>query len=484
MSDPVTATAVQLSIAPDAADRAQFVPGQIVTATVLSRGNDNQATIDVGGRTINVALPDDIVVGSTVTLRVQSVTAANIAAELQIQAQTPPQAENEASLLGLDPRIVTQNMMRFVDAAATRFFGSAAEQRTTNDMQQPPVRFVIRGDLPRNAPIELGPESLKNSTALSNATSEDLLAAQAALERLAVPATPITVAAALPDANDPSRLAAVLLRLETLLGELPEEALASTVLILARFLSRFVPQAEEAAAQLSAFVDQITIGPESKLMAILEALANRADAQGADRLLFTARATERATSLSHDLKMQIFSLLATVEDETLLSALTEALEALTAAQLTSLNAAKVVPGALSFVIPVAVGKGSLPAHITVQREAPEGEKHRQLDAANFRITLSIETRRMGTVKACLEAIGGSMRIAFESATTLAAEHLRENLDELSDMVMTRGFRVVAISSEVALKMSRKEALAARSTYVPTLRGTFIKKINAHVDTKA
>ena len=282
-----------------------------------------------------------------------------------------------------------------------------------------------------------------------------MLAAQAALERLAVPATPLTVAAALPDANDPSRLASVLGRLEALLGELPEEALASTVLILASFLAKFVPQEEEAAAQLSAFVDQVAIGPESKLMAILEALASRADAQGPERLILTARATERATALTHDLKTQIFSLLATVEDESLLAVLTEALEALTAAQLTSLNAAKVVPGALSFVIPVAVGNGSLPAHITVQREAPDGETRRPLDAANFRIALSIETKRMGTVKVRMEAIGGALRIAFESTTTVAAEHLREHLDELSDVVTARRFRIVAISSEVALKMSRQ-----------------------------
>lgn len=477
MTDPVAAASVHLAIAPDAADRAQYVPGQIVTGVVLSRSANNQAMIDIGGRTIAVKLPDELQVGSPVTLRVQSVTVAEMDAELQVQQPSSPFG-------GIDARAVTQNMMRFVDAAATRFFGSAAEQRATIEMEDPPIRFVTRGDLPRNAPIELDPESLKNSSALANATSEDLLAAQAALERLAVPATPITVAAALPNANDPSRLAAVLLRLESLLGDLPEEALASTAFILASFLSRFAPQEEEAAAQLSAFVDQIAIGPESKLMAILDALASRAHAHGADRLLLTARATERATALTSDLKTQIFSLLATVEDETLLSALTEALEALTAAQLTSLNAAKAVPGALSFVIPVAVGNGSLPAHITVQREAGEGDARRPLDAENFRISLSIETKRMGTVKVRLEAVGGSMRIAFDSTTTVAAEHIRAHLDELSDAVIARRFRIVAISSEVAMKMSRKEVLSSRSTYVPTLRGTFAKKVNVHVDTKA
>ncbi len=457
---------VRLAIAADAPDRAQYVPGQVVTGRVVSSGSDGQSVVDLGGRTVSVELPQPVEVGSSITLRVQSVTVAD----------APPPAQTPAS--------VAQSVLRFVDAAATRFFGSAAEQRSSNEQQEPPVHFSLRGDVPSVAPVELDPASLKRSAALANATSEELLAAQAALERLAVPATPLTVAAALPDANDSSRLAAVLLRLESVLATLPEEALAPTLLTLASFLSSFAPQEEEAAAQLSAFVDQVALGPESKLLALLEALAQRSEAQGSERLLLTARATERATALSHDLKTQIFALLALVDDETLVNVLTEALEVLTAAQLTSLNAARVIPGALSFVIPVAVGKGSLPAHITVQREAPDGEKRRPLDVANFRISLNIETKRLGTIKVCLDAIGGAVSVAFESATTVAAEHLREHLDELADVIQQQKYRLVSLSSDVAMKMTRKEVLSSRSTYVPTLRGSFVKKMNVHVDTTA
>ena len=160
MSEPVAATAVHLAIAADAADRAQYVPGQVVTAQVVSRSSNNQAVIDVGGRILSVELPPEIEAGSTVALRVQSVTVADLDAELQIE-------KTQATFPGIDAKSVTQNMMRFVDAAATRFFGSAAEQRTVNEMQEPPVRFVTRGDLPRYAPIELDPESLKNSSALA-----------------------------------------------------------------------------------------------------------------------------------------------------------------------------------------------------------------------------------------------------------------------------------------------------------------------------
>jgi hypothetical protein len=464
--------AIRLALSPDAGERGQFVPGQIVSAHVLSRGQDGEAEILIAGRVHTAVLPEGIEPGATVNLRVQSITVADLAAELQMPTETAS-----------GPNLA-QSMLRFVDAAATRFFGSLAEQRASSETDEPPIRFARRGDLPQFAPIELDPESMRNSSALTNATSEDLLAAQAALERLAVPATPITVAAALPDANDPSRLVAVLTRLENLLSEVTEETLAPALITLASFLARFAPEEEEAAAQLSAFVDQVSIGPESKLMTLLNALENRAQAQGYERFILTAEATERATALSHDLKTQIFSLLAKTQDASLLGALTDALEAVTAAQLTSLNAAKVVPGALSFVIPVGVDNGSFPAHITVQRESPEGSANRPLDAANFRIAVSIETKHMGTVKARLEAVNGAVRIAFDCATTRAAEHLREHLDEFSETLTARRFRIVALTSDVAMKMSRKDVVTSRSTYVPTIRGAIGKTLNVHVDTKA
>lgn len=360
-------------------------------------------------------------------------------------------------------------------AAVMRFFGGLAERRAAQGTEEPPAPLARRGDLPRFAPIELAPQSLRNSAALANATSEDLLAAQAALERLAVPATPLTLAAALPEAGDPSRLVAVLTRLEEALAPLVASRASSgataerALLTLASFLARFAPGEDEAAAQLSAFVDQIAIGSESKLLALLNALDRRGRARGNERLILTAEATERATALSHDVKTLLFSLLARSESGSLSAMLTEALEAVTAVQLSSLNFARTVPGALSFVIPVAVDRGSLSAQITIQRE---------------RISLSIETERMGRVKSRLEAVGGAVRITFESATTAAAEHIRAHLDGLSASVTARGLRIVELSSEVEMKMNRNPVRNPQGSYVPSVRGTFGKPLNVHVDTKA
>jgi hypothetical protein len=351
-----------------------------------------------------------------------------------------------------------------------RFLGGFAERRAA-DGTEPPAPLARRGDLPRFAPVELTPQSLRNSTALANATSEELLAAQAALERLAVPATPLTLAAALPEAGDPSRLVTVLTRLEEALASCasPEATAERALLTLASFLARFAPQEDEAAAQLSAFVDQIAIGSESKLLALLNALERRGRAQGNERLILTAEATERATALSHDVKTLLFSLLARSESDSLSATLTEALEAVTAAQLNSLNFARFVPGALSFVIPVAVDRGSLSAQVTIQRE---------------KVTLSIETERMGRVKARLETVGGAVRITFESPTTAAAEHIQAHLESLSASVATQGLRSVALTSDVEMKMSRNPVRNSQSTYVPSVRGTFGKALNVHVDTMA
>jgi hypothetical protein len=382
-----------------------------------------------------------------------------------------------------------------VDAAADRLFGARPGRPSSGTVRSTEgdsiLRVAVRGERPTGKLLSFEPETLSASAALAAASSEELLAAQAVLERLDVPLTPLTIAAALPDANDPARLVAVLQRLNVTLAELTPEGRISTLLTLAEFLSQIRPEESAVDAQVSSFVDQIANGGERKLLDLLGALAQRGQSSVADRLLLTARATERATSLTNDIKTQLLAVSNAENPGSPLSALlTDALEAVTAAQLTSLNAARNAPGAIAFVLPILIRSGGTrAAQVTVQRDTPEG-RNRPLDAGNFKISFILETRRLGTVRIDIEAVARALRVTVEAQTTSVAEELRAGLETLREALEKRGYRTVAMTAQVVRRVAYRDEAdeEEQRTYVPTLRQAHAPAAElgmpVHLDTRA
>jgi hypothetical protein len=467
----------------DAAGEDAVRAGQVVYGRVLSQNGDI-TTLDLLGQNVQAKLPIALEVGTAVPFRVIDVHNGSVEAQLM---NTRPTDEPPTYSPKIDPSLsdsatdVVRSVRRLVDLATNRIFGAAAPRANAPKVldlsPETLLRVAVRGDRPQQPLVSFEPEALAASAALSSATSEELLAAQAALERLDVPATPLTIAAALPEANEPARLVSVLARMNTLLSQLSPEGRLNTLRTLAVFLSQIRPDENPVEAQISAFVDQIAAGGENKLFELLTALSQRSEngVSAAQRLLLTARATERATSLTNDFKTQLMAVSnASGEDASLAAILTEALEVVTAAQLTSLNAAKTSPGAIAFVLPIMSGRTTLAAQLTVHRDTSEG-RNRPMDAENFRISFSLNTKRLGVVRIDIESVARMLRVTVEVQTTRAVEEVRAHIDALRDRLDSRGYRSVAMTAQVVRRQpyraENEDLDEVHRTYVQSFKGT-------------
>jgi len=408
--------------------------GHLVVAEVLARDAAGATLIYVLGRRLLAQVPPEIPIGATLQLQVLEREAGDLL--LGVVHAT------DAARSGTPFR-------RFATAAVERLFGpSPAEEppivRQAETLSIDELLAVaVRGERPVRRLIDLDPQVVARSSALSQANAESLLAAQAALERLDVPATEQTIAAALPQANAPARLSAVLLNVSRLFDQLSPEGRIVTLRTLAEFLARVDPQSALLESQIASFVDHIVTGGDRKLVTLLQALQVRQESTNDEHahLLATAHATERATALTHDLKTLLLDALSRQSTPVAATTLlTEALEALTATQMTALHAAKLQPRAWSFLLPIAFGTRHLSAQITVQRDAPP-DALRPLDAANFHATLTLETRSLGQIRIELEAIDRVVQLSIEAPNQTATEYLQSRLEHLVTRIRRRAYTV-------------------------------------------
>jgi hypothetical protein len=325
------------------------------------------------------------------------------------------------------------------------------------------------------------------------------------LRALKLPVTPTNVAAAKLALESPEKLPNALQTLERALPTSTDPRI-TTIRTLAAFTARLDPRSPQLATQIASYVDHIVTGSEPKLAQALVALAAAAEpwpetptpvpsgatpaaesfaeslpetpapsvtpgvAEAAPEVpvasteplpatplapppvLAAAVAAERQTALSFDLKTQLLSLVATPlagTTEALANAVSGALAALTAVQVSAASTLAANPSGLSFSLPVALPNGFAQAHVRIDRDAPEA-KHTPLDGDNFHIAFVLETQRLGTVAIDLVTVGRTVTLAVKTEAALAAQafsgaigRLTERLEKLRYTVAKADASVVA-----------------------------------------
>jgi hypothetical protein len=253
------------------------------------------------------------------------------------------------------------------------------------------------------------------------------------------------------------------------------------------FIARLDPSNERALPeQIAAYVGNVLDGGESKLVALLGALARsnpqneppapaqamQATAPGTQATATVAqpfqapgnpavailaaelpgsqaRAVERAVSIESDLKTVLLALTQSTTEgapPALASAVNDALVAITAAQLNVLLTNANDASAMSIAIPVFFREGGRAAQIRIARDAP-GRKSK-LDADNFHIGFVLDTQSLGTVAIDLETVGRSVKLDVKTEQTHAANRFSDALGELRTRLEGLRYRVASARAGV------------------------------------
>jgi hypothetical protein len=313
----------------------------------------------------------------------------------------------------------------------------------------------------------------------------------AALVRaLGLPVTPTNIAAARLALETPQRLPAALATLESALPQVNDPRVA-TLRTLTAFFGKIVPSSPQLASQISAFVDNVVTGNETKLAQLLTAqlAANQAAnapppgaaaARNANvpagapppaqiptlPVVALAALAERGAALSVDLKTQLLALINAPppgSDGTgdLVPAASSALSAITAVQMNAAQAMNASPQTMAFTLPMWLGSQYAQAHIAIDRDAPDQQGKRGLDGDNFHIAFVLDTKHLGTVTVDLQTVGRAFSLAVKTESELSAKRFGEALDRLTGRLESLRYRVNSAEATVALRGSA--AIAAAST---------------------
>ncbi len=317
----------------------------------------------------------------------------------------------------------------------------------------------------------------------------------AALVRaLNLPVTPTNVAAARLAIATPQRLPAALATLESALPQIDDSRVA-TLRTLTAFFGRIEPSSPQLAAQISAYVDNVVSGNETKLVQLLNgqqaaetpaAAPDAAPAAGAQApaapagtlppivqepalpVVAMAQAAERAVAMTFDLKTQLLSLVSappagTEENTDLVPAASSALSAITAVQINAAQAMNATPQTMQFTLPMWLGTGYAQAQIAVDRDAPEPGGNRSLDGDNFHIAFVLDTKNLGTVTVDLQTVGRAFTLAVKTENEGTAKRFADSLDRLTGRLETLRYRVNSAEATVA---PRGTAAATPAPAVP------------------
>jgi hypothetical protein len=329
----------------------------------------------------------------------------------------------------------------------------------------------------------------------------------ALLERLRIPLSPLTVAAAKIAANAGTVLPRALARLETLLASVStQDGRAASLRTLLNFAGRLDPSnARALPEQLAAFVNNFVGGPESKLASMIRAFIDSEGAEGgdttetapgatpaastaatatapaarapspqtaatanvapADRPVGTnapvpiaaapddpsvaARVAERSVALQYDAKATIAAMLdapargATPE---LTAALNDALTAITAMQINVLNGQNTNPNTIAIPLPVFYREQGAPVQMHVSRDASDRGK---LDADNFSIAFILDTKSMGMVAIDVQTVGRTVSVNVKTEGAPAASRFRSTLEDLRGRLEQLRYNVANMTAAVA-----------------------------------
>lgn len=309
----------------------------------------------------------------------------------------------------------------------------------------------------------------------------------AALVRaLSLPVTPSNVAAAKMALDTPQRLPSALATLENALPNVNDPRVA-TLRTLSAFVGRLEPSSPQLAAQISAYVDNIVTGNESKLVQLLTAqqaalgtpappppaASTAAPPAGgtagqpapapppivpepAVAVLALAQAAERGAALSVDLKTQLLAVInappaGTEDNGDLIPAASSALSAITAVQINAAQAMNAAPQQMTFTLPMWLGSGYAQANIAIDRDAPEPGGKRNLDGDNFHIAFILDTQYLGTVTVDLQTVGRSFSLAVKTENESSAKRFAESLTTLTGRLEKLRYRVNSAEAVVAAR---------------------------------
>jgi len=348
----------------------------------------------------------------------------------------------------------------------------------------PPSRFPVAPPIVRaagaaapEAPVAQAPLQ----RAVAPATPEAAL-----LERLGVPPTAVTLAAARSINTATQNVTATYARLEGLLAKLaPEDAgvLRSMLAFAGRFDLRNTRALPE---QIATFVSDVLDGAEAKIVQAVRAwnqltLAASSEeapetppavpgqpqvatsgaapatpaAQLAEELTpsvvgAAAQAAERVAAMDYDVKSAILAMIASSGSSTspqIAGALRDALSATTALQLNVLAAQNNDPRTITIPLPAYFYEGGEPVHLQISRDAPKSKN--ALDADNFHIAFILDTKSLGTVAIDLQTVGRAVSVDVKTQANVAADRFRSTLGDLRSRLEGLHYRIAAIGAGVA-----------------------------------
>ena len=291
----------------------------------------------------------------------------------------------------------------------------------------------------------------------------------ALLRALRLPVTPSNVASATLALQHPDRLPAALAALEGALPRASADPNVATLKTLLGFVGRIDPGSPALAAQVAAYVDHVVDGAEPKFATLLAAAratgdaaaprslappaaAHDAGASGKQHVapppIASAVVAERRAALASDLKQTLLAVAANAATpESVAPALSGALSALTAVQLTAAQTLAANPDGIAFTIPLTTQHGPASAHITVQREAPN-ERRAPLDGENFRIAFVLDTAHYGTVAIELVTVGREVTVDVRTEAAPAMRAFRDALGTLTARLESLRYRVASAGASL------------------------------------
>jgi len=408
--------------------------------------------------------------GATVTASPVSSTAARGSSPQTIEARLasshltlpaaprPPGAGSpqRPAAPGIPPRppVITRSSAILPQTAAGGVSAAAAAARSTAASPPAPP--------PGALPTPRGPAAFSEPAAL--------------LRGLRIPVTAANLAAARLALEFPEKVPAALSALERALSDSSDPRLA-TLKTLTSFLARLDPRSPVFAAQIAAFVDHVVTGREARLVQLSPmALPEDEGADAAEEPVGTdvpagpvgAPNAERnaalRAALDYDFKSQLLAAAAeggndaTPQGAALERALSGALAAITALQLSAASTLAARPDGLNLCIPVALPDGFVQARVRIGRDAPGGAAI-PLDGDNFHIAFVLETHRLGTVAIELKTVGRAVALSVKTEAALTQRIFSRALGLLSERLEKLRYHVTSAEAVVAPAAAAPSAAA-------------------------
>lgn len=173
----------------------------------------------------------------------------------------------------------------------------------------------------------------------------------------------------------------------------------------------------------------------------------------------SARASERAAALDHDVKTIMLSLIQAPPREMnpqVMQALSSAVGATTAVQLNVLSAQNIDANTIAIPLPAYFHEGGRPTELRITRDP--GKSGKGVDADNFSVSFVLDTKTLGTVAIDLQTVGRAVSVNVKTERASAAEVFRDSLAHLRGRLEALRYRIASMGAEVSRRAAPSETL--------------------------